>query len=93
MKIKMMNKIDDGPSWFYVNGHGVDRAPFLQAVVEKVRIEYGDWLDGAPTADDIQEVWFQRMSPSEARANGIDWGVWMRTEPEHGAYPVTLVEA
>lgn len=72
----------------YANGH-LDPVAFLDAVKGWEQSEVPDDVRAELTAEDVKHIRFRPMSPTEARSNGLSWGV-MQTES--GGYPVTAVK-
>jgi hypothetical protein len=81
--------IDDPDGYcVYTNGH-VDKTAFLEAVKVMAGSDIPDDARGALELEDVEHIRFRPMSPSEARGNGLTWGV-MQTEDR--GYPVTAVK-
>ena len=74
----------------YTNGHVVESGAFLAAVHAWDASEVPEDARQALTLEDIERIRFRPMSPSEARGNGLTWGV-VQTGDETG-YPVTAVK-
>lgn len=81
--------VDDPDGYcIYANGH-LDPASFLDAVKSMSGGEVPDDARSELTIDDVEYVRFRPMSPTEARQNGVHWGV---VQVETGGYPVTAVK-
>jgi hypothetical protein len=72
----------------YTNKH-VDKSEFLDAVKSMRGSNVPDDARAALTIEDVEHIRFRPMSPTEARGNGISWGVF---ETDTGGYPVTAVK-
>lgn len=79
---------DPDGTCIYTNGH-VGRAAFLKAVRELTGTDVPQDARDCLTEDDVEYIHFRPMSPTEARGNGLSWGVMQTTE---GGYPVTAVK-
>lgn len=76
MKIHELYASENGDeTWLYANGH-IDKEAFLKALREAPGIDTPRDCIEAFTAQDVEHVYFRRMSPSEARQRGLDWGWW-----------------
>lgn len=75
----------------YANGH-VDKTEFLSAVKAWPMSDVPDDTRAELTIDDVEHICFKRMSPTEARGNGLGWGVWQTQPGETCGYPVTAVK-
>lgn len=81
--------IDDPDGYcVYTNGH-VDKPSFLEAVKIMTGSDIPEDARGALELEDVEHIRFRPMSPSEARGNGLTWGVM---ETDEGGYPVTAVK-
>lgn len=79
---------DPDGSCIYTNGH-VDKSAFLEAVKDMADSDIPEDARGALELEDVEYVRFRPLSPSEARASGLTWGV---IETGEGGYPVTAVK-
>jgi hypothetical protein len=71
----------------YTNGH-VGPIAFLKAVKEFAESDIAQDSRDALALDDVKHTRFARMSPTECRSRGFDWGFWQRHD---GHYKVTAV--
>lgn len=71
----------------YCTGH-IDPVDFLAAVQEFQASDVPPDARAALKPTDIEHVRVRRLSPTEARSHGIDWGI---ITTDVGGYKVTMV--